>query len=145
MTVFFTYNCTPWGLTEAATKKVSAFHRRQLRALIGVRWPHRISNEARYRTTGSRRFEEYAEEARMRMVGHVLRMDRAAPAQVAADLYFSAGRRRRGRPHARLASSIAKDLRKAGLRFAKARDLADLREIASDRKKWRQIARTLTY
>ena len=111
----------------------------------GATWPNRMSSEAVYRITGVCKLEAFVTGARMRMLGHVLRMDRAAPAQVAMDLYFSAGRRRRGRPHACLASSIAKDLRKAGLRFAKARDLADLGEIASDRKKWRQIARTLTY
>ena len=79
----------------------------------------------------------------MRMMGHVLRMDRAAPAQLAMDLYFSEGRRRRGRPYACLVTAVRQDLKKRCLKFGKARDLAILRELAGDRKKWRGLARAL--
>ena len=79
----------------------------------------------------------------MRMLGHVLRLDRNAPAQVAMDLYLSEGRRKRGRPQTCLASTVARDLRDLGLRFRTSTDLRELRETASDRKAWRVLVRTL--
>ena len=140
----FTYNCAAWGLTEAAVAKLSAFHRRQLRKLLGVRWPQRMSREAVYRTTGACRLEDFVRQARMRMLGHVLRMARDTPAQVSMDLYFREGSRPVGRPAACLAASVKKDLGEIGYRFRTAGDLAALRERAQDREAWRQLVRLLT-
>ena len=92
------YCCFTRGLTDADIKKVSAFHRRQLRKLLGVRWPQRMSNDAVYATTGVRTLEQYIGDARMRLLGHVLRLDRQAPAQQSMDLYVSKGSRQVGRP-----------------------------------------------
>ena len=79
----------------------------------------------------------------MKLLGHVLRLDRAAPAQQAMDMYLSAGRRPRGHPISCLASAVAQDLRKVGLNFQKASDLARAREVASDRQQWRLLVAAL--
>jgi hypothetical protein len=38
------YNCGTWGVTEAVIEKLEAFHRRQLREVLGVR-KRQISNK----------------------------------------------------------------------------------------------------
>ena len=103
-----------------------------------------MSREAVYRTTGVCKLEEFVRRARIRMLGHVLRMDRDAPAQVSMDLYFAKGRRPAGRPSACLASSVKKDLSEVGYRFRTMGDLAKLREKAQNREEWRRLVRTLT-
>ena len=102
-----------------------------------------MSCEAVYRTTGTPKLEEFVAKARVRMFGHVLRLDRDAPAQVSMDLYFKKGGRKQGRPRACLASAVQKDVEAAGFRFRKAQDLARLREVASDRIAWRGVVNSL--
>ena len=38
------YKAGTWGQTGSETNKLNAFHRKQLRLLIGIKWPQRISN-----------------------------------------------------------------------------------------------------
>ena len=40
-----TYNCGTWGLTKAEWNKLDAFHRKQLKYILNITWPTRISNE----------------------------------------------------------------------------------------------------
>ena len=40
-----TYNSSTWGIQKAILARLDGFHHRQLRSLIGVRWPQRISNK----------------------------------------------------------------------------------------------------
>ena len=44
-----TDNMGTWGLTPTEWAMIDAFHRRQLRQVIGIRYPQRISNNALYR------------------------------------------------------------------------------------------------
>ena len=39
------YNCSTWGLTNAEESKFDAFHRRQLRRVLGIKYPTIISNK----------------------------------------------------------------------------------------------------
>ena len=43
------YNMGTWGLTKAELDRLDAYHRRHLRQIVGIHWPHRISNAALYR------------------------------------------------------------------------------------------------
>ena len=58
---------------------MSAFHRKQLRVLAGVRWPHRISNKALYDKLEVEPLEAFVQRARVKLFGHVLRMEAEAP------------------------------------------------------------------
>ena len=49
----FLYNCETWGLSSTAMAKADAFHRRQMRSLLGIRYPDTISNDDLYRRTKS--------------------------------------------------------------------------------------------
>jgi len=46
------YNCGTWGSTKMMLEKLNATHRRNLRRLAGIRWPHRITNQDLYEITG---------------------------------------------------------------------------------------------
>ena len=103
-----------------------------------------MSNAAVYRVTKARPMEAVVANARMRLMGHILRLTPEAPAQTAMDLYFSEGKRHVGRPEACLATAAREDLRKVGMRFAKAEDLARVREVAADRERWRKLVEART-
>ena len=83
------YNMGTWGLTKAELERLDAYHRRHLRQIIGIHWPHRISNTALYRRCRCRPISENVKSARWRLFGHVLRMPLDAPAQQAIDFYFA--------------------------------------------------------
>ena len=38
------YNCATWALTETDENKLDSFHRRQLRRVLGIHYPTKISN-----------------------------------------------------------------------------------------------------
>ena len=75
------------------------------------------------------------------MFGHALRLPRETPAQQSMDLYFSGGKRKRGRPPINLATKLKEDLERAGTDFKTANDLDTVRELASDREGWQTVIR----
>ena len=83
-----TYNMGTWGLTKTELNRLDAHHRRHLRQIIGIRWPHRISNDALYRRTQSSPISVTIRAARWSLFGHVLRMPLDAPVQRAIDAYL---------------------------------------------------------
>lgn len=42
------YNCAAWGMTKALEDRLDKCHRRQLRNLIGIKFPNRISDADLY-------------------------------------------------------------------------------------------------
>ena len=107
-----TYNCSTWGVPKIILARLDSFHRRQLRSLIGVRWPQKISNEKLYERCGPAPHSEFIKKmARWRFFGHVLRLPREAPAQLALEWYLNIFCNRkiagwRGRPRCNLAAII---------------------------------------
>ena len=39
------YNCSTWGVTQSIEQKLDAFHRRQLRRVLNIKYPTKISNK----------------------------------------------------------------------------------------------------
>ena len=83
-----TYNMGTWGLTKSELERLDAYQRRHLRQLVGIHWPHRVSNKELYHRYRYRPISEVIPAARWRLFGHVLRMSPNAPAQGAFDNYF---------------------------------------------------------
>ena len=83
------YNMGTWGLTKTKLDRLDAYHRRHLHQIVGIHWPHRISNTALYRRCRCHPISEDVKSARWRLFGHVLRMPRDTPAQQAIDYYFA--------------------------------------------------------
>ena len=48
------YNCGTWGVSKDDQRKLNSFHRRQLKKVIGIQWPHKISNNRLYKITGTK-------------------------------------------------------------------------------------------
>ena len=159
MKPIITYNFSTWALTQSELDRLDAFHRRQLRAVIGVRYPDKISNEDLYDRTKSVPLSHELFQARWRMLGHVLRMNSELPAKEAMSYYFreeEAGRFR-GHPRTTIATVINKDLgdifnaaaskrgrKKATIaslpkQLVSSADLCQLESLARDRKKWQSI------
>ena len=118
-----TYNCSIWCLTDAEMGKLSSFHRRQLRSLLGIGWPMNISNKALYE-----KLDTFS--SRLRLFGHVLRLPERTPAQQTVSLHYSGGKRSRGRPRFTLINRLKKGLTGVGIRMKTDKDLANLRRIA---------------
>ena len=104
------------GLTKAELDRLDAYHRRHLRQIVGIHWPHRISNTALYRRCRCHPISEDVKSARWRLFGHVLRMPRDTPAQQAIDYYFAdtGDATSRGRARTSLPTALSADLRRVG-------------------------------
>ena len=136
----FLYNCETWGLSSTAMAKADAFHRRQMRSLLGIRYPDTISNDDLYRRTKSNPISDTVACRRLRMTGHVLRMDTDTPPQVAMSGYFDKGNKApRGRPRLTLATSLVAQLNKLGVPMKTMEDLSRCRQQAADKTDWRKL------
>ena len=149
-----TYNCGTWGATKAAEQKMDAFHRKQLRRLLGIRYPTRISNRKLYKKTGERPISDTMRTARWKLLGHILRREREIPANKAMDFYFNTTvdkKKFRGAKRISLPITLNNDLQKIQdqalkdhnysrrLKLSNAEDLKALAEIAQDREEWRRL------
>ena len=45
------HNCRTWGVAKDEMRKLNSFHKRQLRKVIGIQRPHKISNNKLYKIT----------------------------------------------------------------------------------------------
>ena len=84
------YGCGTWGLTAALTEKLRAFHQQHLRTVAGYRWSNYIDNEALYKLSSTHPLSVDLQLARLRLLGHCLRLPITSPAQAALDLSVGA-------------------------------------------------------
>ena len=102
------HNCETWDLPISVLTRLDTFHRRQLRALLGIRYPAIISNKDLYLRTKSRPLKEIVHHRRLRMAGHVPRMEPSTPPQLPMWNYYQKDvRRSQGRPKTTLAMSVS--------------------------------------
>ena len=134
-----TYNMGTWGLTKTERNRLDAHHRRHLRQIIRIRWPHRISNDALYRRTQSSPISAAIRAARWSLFGHVLRLPLDAPVQLAIDAYLEDTGTPRGRPRCTLPTTLGEDLRRIGRQLRNSDDIDALRTL--DRRTWRDLGR----
>ncbi|XP_065180193.1 uncharacterized protein LOC135810628 [Sycon ciliatum] len=81
------HSCT-WALTKSALDQLDAFHRQQLRSLIQVKWPQKISNVALLQRSGVEPLSRDVKRARWRLLGHIRRLPDECPARMAIEYYF---------------------------------------------------------
>ena len=72
------YNSPTWATNKAFEYKIVAFHRRQLRWILNMRYPKRIRNEELYFMIGERELSIMIAERRKKHLGHALRLKNAA-------------------------------------------------------------------
>ena len=113
--------------------RLDVFHRRCLRAILGISWRDQVTNEEVMRRAGMERLQEIVTIRRRKMAGHVLRMERGRPAHTAMYWVPEDGRRKRGMPKKTWRSTFKEDLEEMGVSWNGAR------RIASDRERWRLL------
>lgn len=128
------YNAGTWGLTSEQSESLDKFHRRQLRQVLNVKWPHKISNNNLYKAC--KVLEPLSVKvARLRwsLFGHILRLDDEVPARKAMKLYCEQVCRSKGRPKTTLPVVLWGEAKKVLL---KQPTLKWFIQLAQDRLKW---------
>ena len=134
------YNCGTWAMTKAEEHKINAFHRKQLRKLLGIRYPTKISNSSLYKKCNEQPLAIQIMEIRWQLFGHVLRRNENIPANKAMRGYFTkCGESFRGRPPTTLPVVLNKDLAHVKMKLKTELDLERLRSMAQDRQQWRDF------
>ncbi|XP_065197602.1 uncharacterized protein LOC135829123 [Sycon ciliatum] len=135
------YNAGTWGLMAAAEGGLDAFHRGQLRSLIGFVWPQKIATTALYDRCKAEPISRIITRARWRLFGHILRLPSDAPAVLSMVSYFQCDDHKwRGRPRITLPVKLDDDLHGAACgRLQSLEDLERLSDVAAVRSKWRQL------
>ncbi|XP_065193166.1 uncharacterized protein LOC135824361 [Sycon ciliatum] len=137
------YNSGTWAPTSVAEAQLDSFHRRQVRSLIGIRWPQTTSNAALYKRCKAQPISNFVRLARWRLFGHILRMPDGCPAVAAMINYYQVKETVwRGRPRMTLLIVLSRDLQRVGRRGLKTlSDLLFLREIAQGRGEWKDLCK----
>lgn len=146
------YNSSTWGLTQKNAKGLDAFHRQQLRQLIGKRYPNKISNQNLYKRCEERPISIDILKGRWRLFGHILRLSEETPAVKAMKFYFERSEKGfRGRPRESIVTTLNKDITRARSMkrdfpiraLKKKEDFEHIKSQAQDRKNWRKISETI--
>ena len=90
------YACETWKRTAMIAHRLDVFHRRCLRAILGMSWRGRVTNEEATRRAGMERLQDIVTTRRRKMAGHILRLQRGRPSQTAMYWVTEDGRRRHG-------------------------------------------------
>ena len=136
------YNSSTWALTKSVLEQLDAFHRRQLKSLIQVKWPQKISNVALYQRCSVAPLSRGVKRARWRLLGHILRLPDECPARMAMEYYFKDkdAKKWRGRPRTTIQLVLSADLKMSGNgQLDNLHDLQRLHQIAQDRDSWKEL------
>ena len=71
-----TYNCGTWALTQTELNKLDAFYRKQLRKVLNIYYPTKISNKTLYKKCNEKPLSTHILESRWRLFGHILRRNK---------------------------------------------------------------------
>ena len=138
-----TYNCGTWALTKTEEEKLNAFHRQQLRKILNIKYPVKITNSSLYEKCNECPLSITLLENRWRLFGHILRRNSEIPANKSMNSYFiSHGSKFRGRPLTTLPVVLNKDLTRVSedkLQLTSQKDLEHLRSVAQNRQTWRKL------
>ncbi len=140
------YNSGTWALTKDEERKLDSFHRKQLRIVLGIRYPTIISNKSLYEKTKEIPLSLTVLENRWRLFGHILRLDQNAPCNKAMISYFKEqSKKRRGRPRTTIVTTLRRDLKRetSHLGLNTSEDLEKLRDTAQNRDLWKSLTSAL--
>ena len=141
------YNCGTLALTKTDEDKLDSFHRRQLRRVLGIHYPTKISNTSLYKKCAETPLSMQILQSRWRLFGHILRRDASIPANASMSYYFSETKKRgRGRPTTTLPVTLNNDLKKLhgkSLKLTTAADLDKICTTAEDRQGWKTFTAEL--
>ena len=132
------YNSNSWSAPTNVIEKLDITHRRHLRVILNVYWPHgRMSNKELYSRCETEKLSDRVVRFRWTMYGHVLRSDIKTPAFLSLKFAINnTYKSRKGRHQSNLFDILKSDLKVRDIRLESETDLFDLREHALNRKSW---------
>ena len=136
------YNCSTWALTLTEEEKINAFHQKQLKKVLNIKFPVKVTNKSLYKKCQEKPLSLQILKARWNLFGHILYRDSDIPASKATRAFFiQYGHKLRGRPTTTLPIALNRDL---GLidhfRLQSTEDLVKITELARDREQWRGLS-----
>ncbi|GFS15240.1 hypothetical protein ElyMa_006766300 [Elysia marginata] len=138
-----TYNCGTWAPTQSQEERLNAFHRKQLKKVLNIKYPVKITNSSLYNKCNERTLSIFILESRWRLFGHILRRDSQIPANQAMSGYFvTEGSKFKGRPLTTLPVVLNRDLSRiinSNLHLKSSHDLEHLRSMAQQRDEWTKL------
>ena len=127
------FNLCSCPLTQSQVSRLDAFHRKQLRYILGYRYPDRITNAALYKNTNTERLSVKIQECRLHLFQRLLTLRQDTPANKIMDLYFDMKANhsdtKRGTARTSLHKLLQKDLSRVGCIFKTKSDLTFLRKL----------------
>lgn len=70
------YGTEMWRITSADIERLDVFHRKCLRRILDIFWPHTIINRELYKRARESPISETVKVRRWRWIGHVLRREK---------------------------------------------------------------------
>ena len=149
----FLYNSSCLGLRKVDVASIDSFHRHLLRQISNIQYPNTISSKKLYKVTKSRPASIRIIEARWKYFGHALRLPLDSPPQHAMSYYFTDLHKQKfpGAKRTTIVTTIQADIVKTKKKFPNFQvnslscfqDLIKIRQIASDRKLWHKIIKSV--
>ncbi|GFS28046.1 endonuclease-reverse transcriptase [Elysia marginata] len=136
------YNCSTWALTHTEEKKLNAFDRKQLKKILNIKFPVKITNKSLYKKCQEKPLSLQILESRWKLFGHILRRHRDIPANKATRAYFiQCGKNHRGRPRTTLPTVLNRDLALIDheIRLHSSDELEKITALAQDRRQWHEM------
>ena len=136
------YNCGTWALTLTEEERFNAYHRNQLKKILIIRYPKKITNKSLYKICQEKPLSLKILSAHWSLFGHIPRRDKDIPANKATRAYFIPKcNKLRGRPKTTLPVVFYRDfsLIQHPIRLHSSKDLVEITELAQDRKCWRGL------
>lgn len=133
------YGAEIWAMTAAEWAKLQAFHMRNQRRILQIKWNDFVTNEEVARTTELLDIRTTVRQPRIRLFGHVARLPSTVPASSILSVSCSARdgyppgpdwQRPRGRPPTTWVHHICADADLSAL---------DTLHLAQDRSAWRAV------
>ena len=116
-------------------EKLNAFHRQQLRKILNIKYPVKITNSSLYKKCNECPLSITLLESLWRLFGHILRRNSEIPANKSMKSYFiSHGSKFKGRPLTTLPVVLNKDLTRVSddkLQLTSLKDLEHLRSVSN--------------
>ena len=126
------YGSESWITYSRQERRLNAFHMRNLRRILNIKWQDRVTNEEVLKQAQMPSLYTMLRQRRLKWLGHVRRM---ADGRIPKDLLYgqlATGTRPVGRPHLRFKDVCKRDMKSMGI------GVDTWEDSASDRAHWRQ-------
>ena len=142
------YNCGTWGMSQTDEDKMNSFHRKQLRHVLNIHYPYKITSKQLYKVTNTHPITPDITKSRWKLFGHTLRMDKDTPARRAMKFYFEerTEKKYRGRKRTTIVSTLNRDRAITKKKYPtfdlpllqSELDLHNMRVKAKDKRNWKK-------